>query len=95
MVNFKSSVFWSSFLSLVLLFHYSAACLADSALESHTKGAGSVIAAKTIAFKLLKEAEKRWKKICGIDEIKNLLLGLAYKDGCMVSKPLNQEVPAA
>ena len=49
-----------------------------------TKGSGSPQAAVTLAFKLLKEAEKKWRKIRGCEEITNLLRGIEYKDGVMV-----------
>jgi len=46
-----------------------------------TKGAGSPKIAETMAFKLLKESEKKWKKIKGYEHIKNILDGVVYKDG--------------
>ena len=49
-----------------------------------TRGAGSVTAAKTMAFKLLVEAEKRWKKLGGIEDLTNIKNGLAYKDGSRI-----------
>jgi transposase-like protein len=60
-----------------------------------TKGAGSATAAKTMAFKLLQEAEKRWNKINGVKQIENILQGIAYKDGVMVPTKSSQETPAA
>lgn len=56
-----------------------------------TKGAGSKKAAEVMAFKLLLECEKKWKVINGVKEIKNLLEGLAYKDGIMVATKSHYE----
>jgi len=60
-----------------------------------TKGAGSKTAAETMTFKLLEDAQKRWRKIRGYEEIKNLLKGVAYKDGVMVATAQSQEADAA
>ena len=46
-----------------------------------SKGAGSKEMAEVMAFKLLLEAEKRWNKIRGFQEIQNLIQGSIYKDG--------------
>lgn len=46
-----------------------------------SKGAGSKEMAEVMAFKLLLEAEKRWRKIRGFQEIENLIQGSIYKDG--------------
>jgi transposase-like protein len=46
-----------------------------------SKGAGSKEMAEVMAFKLLLEAEKRWRKIRGFQEIQNLIQGSIYKDG--------------
>jgi len=51
-----------------------------------TKGSGSPKMAAILAFKLLQEAEKKWRKIKGHEEIKNLMKGIEYKDGVMVAK---------
>ena len=56
-----------------------------------TKGAGSKKSAEVMAFKLLLECEKKWRTINGVKEIKNLLEGLAYKDGIMVATQKNHE----
>lgn len=58
---------------------------------SSTKGAGSVSMAEALAFKLLKECEKKWRPIRGWKEIENQLSGALYKDGILVEKRLNQE----
>ncbi len=50
-----------------------------------TKGAGSITAAKTMAFKLLQDAEKTWNRIRGFEEIPNLLRGVAYVNGVVVA----------
>jgi transposase-like protein len=57
-----------------------------------TKGAGSTTAAETMTFKLLEDAQRNWRKIRGYEEIKNILNGIAYKDGVMVAHPQHQEV---
>ena len=46
-----------------------------------TKGAGSLKMAEVMAFKLMMEAEKKWRKIKGAEHIKPLLSGALYKDG--------------
>jgi len=50
-----------------------------------TKGSGSPKMAATLAFKLLQEAEKKWRRIRGHEEIQNLLDGVDYKDGLVVA----------
>lgn len=59
-----------------------------------TKGAGSKATAEVMAFKLLKECEKSWRKINKPEEIKNLLAGLAYKDGVVLPDPSRHEAVA-
>lgn len=59
-----------------------------------TKGAGSKTTAEVMAFKLLKECEKSWRKVNVPGEIKNLLAGLAYKDGVVVPDPSHHEAVA-
>ena len=59
-----------------------------------TKGAGSKLTAEVMTFKLLKECEKRWRKINVPAEIQNLLSGLAYKDGVVVRDPSHHEAVA-
>jgi transposase-like protein len=56
-----------------------------------TKGAGSPKAAETMAFKLMQEAEKRWRRIKGYESIKNVLKGVAYVDGAVISTGPHQE----
>ena len=59
------------------------------------KGAGSAKTATTMAFKLLMECQKKWRKIRGAEEIENLLAGVEYKDGVMVpSQESNREATA-
>jgi transposase-like protein len=62
-----------------------------------TRGAGSPVAAATMAFKLLQDAEKTWNRIRGYDEIKNVLSGVEYVNGVMVPRAssTHQEAPAA
>lgn len=60
-----------------------------------TKGAGSARAAETMAFKLLEDAGKTWRRIRGYEEIESVLKGIEYKDGVMLSSNQNQEGTAA
>ena len=60
-----------------------------------TKGAGSAKAAETMAFKLLEDAQNTWRKVRGYEEIKNLLMGVEYKNGVMLITADNQAAPAA
>jgi len=50
-----------------------------------TKGAGSVTSAKTMAFKLIQDAEQGWNRIRGAEHIPNLLRGVAYANGGVVA----------
>jgi hypothetical protein len=59
-----------------------------------TKGAGNKETASVMAFKLLSECHKRWRRLKGHEEIKNLLKGLEYKDGIMIPREKHHE-PAA
>ena len=48
-----------------------------------------------MAFKLLMECQKKWRKIRGAEEIENLLAGVEYKDGVMVpSQESNRKATA-
>lgn len=60
-----------------------------------TKGAGSKETAAVMAFKLLSECQKRWRKLKGHEEIKNLLKGLEYKDGVMIARKNHHEAAAS
>lgn len=60
-----------------------------------TKGSGSPKMAATLAFKLLQEAEKKWRKIRGQEELQNLIKGVEYKDGVMVATDLADHEAAA
>lgn len=62
-----------------------------------TKGAGSKQTATTMAFKLLQECQKKWRRIRGETEhIENILNGLEYKDGVVIpSSTTHQEVVAS
>lgn len=55
------------------------------------KGAGSLKAAEVMAFKLLIEAEKKWRQIRGHKEIPNLIQGALYKDGKIIDKVGDQQ----
>jgi len=59
-----------------------------------TKGAGSAIAATTMAFKLLQDAEKTWKRIRGHEDVPLLLSGVAFKDGVMLAPEKRHGIPA-
>lgn len=56
-----------------------------------TKGAGSVQMAITMAFKLLQQAEKNWRRISAPGELANVTKKLAYKDGVLIQDHTNQE----
>jgi putative transposase len=61
-----------------------------------TKGAGNKETAAAMAFKLLLECQKRWRKIRGErEEIQNLLNGLEYRDGVVVPQPSSRETAAS
>ena len=60
-----------------------------------TKGAGSVTTAKTMAFKLMREAEKRWKKLHAPAACQDLLNGVEFKDGVVVANKRHQEAMPA
>jgi transposase-like protein len=60
-----------------------------------TKGAGSKETAAVMAFKLLDECQKKWRKLRGHEEIKNLLKGLEYKDGIMITRDKLHEAAAS
>jgi hypothetical protein len=48
-----------------------------------------------MAFKLLSECQKRWRRLRGHEEIKHLLNGLEYKDGVMVTRDKHHEAAAS
>ncbi len=56
-----------------------------------TRGAGSIMAAEVMAFKLMRECEKKWRPIRGHGEIEKILSGALYKDGLLVESSANQE----
>ena len=60
-----------------------------------TKGAGSQNMAEVMAFKLMKEAEKKWRRIKGAEEITTLLEGGLYKDGELIESSVNAKQGAA
>jgi len=60
-----------------------------------TKGAGSKEMAELMAFKLLMESEKSWRKIRGFEEITNLIQGAIYKDGEIVESCGEHQAVAA
>lgn len=60
-----------------------------------TKGAGSKETATVMAFKLLDECQKKWRRLRGHEEIKNLLKGLEYKDGIMIPQKQHHEAVAS
>ena len=55
-----------------------------------TKGSGSMEMAEVMAFKLMREAEKRWQRIRGYGELGNILSGALYKDGKRVEDVRNR-----
>ena len=60
-----------------------------------TKGAGSPKVAASMAFKLLLECEKKWRRIKGHQEIKNLFAGVEYKDGVVLRNQNTDQKDAA
>lgn len=56
-----------------------------------TKGAGSPRAAETMVFKLMQEAEKRWRRIKGHEEIPLVLSGVEFRDGVVVTQHSHRE----
>jgi transposase-like protein len=61
-----------------------------------TKGAGNADTATAMAFKLLQECQKKWRKIRGDkEEIQNLFKGLEYRDGIVIPQPSHQEAVAS
>ena len=60
-----------------------------------SKGAGSVKMAEVMAFKLMLEAQRRWNKIRGSEEITHLLNGGVYKDGALIQSPMTGQRGAA
>ncbi len=60
-----------------------------------TKGAGSKETAAVMAFKLLNECQKKWRRLRGHQEFTNLLKGLEYKDGVMVPRDQHHEAAAS
>jgi putative transposase len=55
-----------------------------------TKGAGSLKAAESMAFKLLEDAQRTWNRMRGYAELSNVLNGVAYKDGVMIAEPTTE-----
>jgi hypothetical protein len=50
-----------------------------------TKGAGSVKAASSMAFKLLQDAERTWNRIRGFEDLPDVLNGGSYVNGAVVA----------
>jgi len=59
-----------------------------------TKGSGSRIATFTMVFKLLLSAKKRWKRLRGYNKIEDVLNGVTFKDGEMVTSETTETVEA-
>ncbi|MCB9026556.1 MAG: IS256 family transposase [Bdellovibrionaceae bacterium] len=59
-----------------------------------TKGAGSINSATAMTFKLLKQCESHWLRLCGVKEFTKLLNGVAYKDGIIVEDKKTEKVVA-
>lgn len=66
-----------------------------------TKGAGSIKAASSMAFKLLQDAERTWNRIRGYEDLADVLNGVAYVNGVVVPESAStrerhrKEAPAA
>lgn len=56
-----------------------------------TKGAGSAKTATAMAFKLLEQAQKRWRRISAPEELSNVTKKLAYEDGILIQAQTNRE----
>lgn len=56
-----------------------------------TKGAGSVPMAITMAFKLLQQAERNWRRISAPWELTNVTNKLVYQDGILLRNNTNRE----
>ncbi|WP_245874172.1 transposase, partial [Alkalispirochaeta sphaeroplastigenens] len=48
-----------------------------------TKGMGTATATRTMAFKLIREAEQRWKRITKWQQLELVEAGRAFKDGLL------------
>jgi len=55
------------------------------------RGAGSRVVAESMAFKLLIDAENRWRPIRGAKEIPKLFKGELYKDGEILESAVDQQ----
>lgn len=60
-----------------------------------TRGAGSRSAAEAMAFKLLQDAEQTWNRFRGFADLTQVLNGVAYRDGVMLSVPTTDRHPDA
>ena len=60
-----------------------------------TKGAGSATMAETMAFKLLRECEKRWRRVNAPHLVEKVLEGVEFKDGVMIPEASDSEVAAS
>lgn len=56
-----------------------------------TKGAGSPRTATAMAFKLLEQAQKNWRRISAPQELANVTKKLAYEDGILIQAKTNRE----
>ena len=59
-----------------------------------TRGAGSPDAAATMAFKLLEDAQKGWRRLCAPEKLLDLRNGVEFQDGIMLSTQSDQEATA-
>jgi len=57
-----------------------------------TKGCGSRIATLTMVFKLLLSAQKRWYRLRGHKKLKDVINGVAFKDGIPVTSRATEAV---
>jgi transposase-like protein len=51
-----------------------------------TKGAGSIAAATSMAFKLLQDAERTWRRLRGFEDLPAVLDGASFQNGVMVAR---------
>jgi putative transposase len=60
-----------------------------------TRGAGSSQTAGTLAFKLLLECEKKWRKLRSPELVIDVINGVDYKDGIVLSTPSTDQEDVA
>jgi putative transposase len=54
------------------------------------KGAFSMKTIMTMTFKLMQNAQKRWHRLRGFQQLDNVIKGVLFKDGILVKKINNE-----